>query len=255
MNGYDSEREKNIRPGRKEKQKSYLHVPCIGWIYSQKPRKGYAQVRAPIIIYYLETQQPNYKKRTLYFSFLDEVGSRLRGNVAKGIRASSESNQNSGFNVHGTNTLRYVFAVPKISDGRRRGAEVKSSGRNIYDHYNKVAVAPSFIASARVLRDQGIDGKAAEVLNSARNNEQEKILYRNMVINSCVTGDDGKEMREIIPTCTTNADQIEGNENLEAVASLLGWELHTFLQYVIDQTLANFRGANYLARFKSGITT
>ena len=83
------------------------------------------------------------------------------------------------------------------------------------------------------------------ILASSRGTEDEQILYRNIVIQTCQpstvpTEDDLKD-----PTCTTKLTDLpySSGNRLQNAADILGWKLPMFLQYVYDNTWLNFHRA------------
>ena len=73
-------------------KKHTLNVPCIGWITSQAPKikTKEKELKAPIIIWWIEPMLPSRTKRKLYFSYLDEKDSPLRANLSEAIKQKIE---------------------------------------------------------------------------------------------------------------------------------------------------------------------
>jgi hypothetical protein len=257
-------------------KKHTLNVPCIGWIFSQAPKavveegkefdgRVEQELKAPILIWWIESVLPTNKKRKLYFSYLDERGAPMRANLSEAIKQKNEEYKRLGFNINCTNTYRYVYAVPKIPDRN-------FAGFSLWEKYDKIGYVPSYIADRERLIEQGLalpeeeeanvlfeegENKGNEekfseaitgaALTGAKGKKDEQILYRNMVITACgplKNPEIGEELSD--PTCTTNAiDEKLADENLELAADSLLWKLDVFLQYVADNTFRNFQRAGY----------
>jgi hypothetical protein len=237
-------------PERKHK----LNVPCLGWIYSQAPsirtpETAQGEIKTPIIIFWVETMPPNFKKRKVYFSYLDEKDSPLRTNLAKAIRRDNSQFGTQGFHVHSTNTSRYFYAVPKIRDTRAAGGEQMFSGYNLWKDYDSTSYIPSYIAPDSLLEEQNIKVPGVpNILSSSRGSPDEQWLYRNLVIQRCQPLEENLDIEEDLkdPTCTTNAVSFPlENPELGIWADLLHWRMDVFLQYLFDNTFRNFQRAGY----------
>jgi hypothetical protein len=252
-----------------------LNVPCIAWIYSQAPKlpvidgkeatNGLVaqELKAPIIIWWIESVLPSNKKRKLYFSYLDERGAPMRGNLSVAIKHKNEEFKSSGFNINCTNTYRYVYAVPKILN-----ASSPFAGYNLWANYQKISYVPSYIADHDRLVEQnlalpteeeanelgsgepGLTALNGVILTAAKGSKDEQALYRNMVITTCNPVVVNPTVEESFdPTCQTSAvDELLEHKELNVIAQELLWKLDIFLQYVADNTFLNFQRAGYGSR-------
>lgn len=218
-----------------------LNVPCLGWIFSQSPkREGKMNLNAPIIIWWLEPIRPSFTKRKVFYSFLDEFEAPLRTNVSKGLNRDSRVYENQGFNVHCTNTTRYIYPVPKMrdsNDGR------KFPGFNLWKDYSITSRIPSYIADQARLNGQGFEGGEDGVLALAQGSADEQRVYRNIVITTCQYGDPDISFNTD-PVCTTKEEPLPLDDpRLTDLAVLLHWKLAVFMQYIVDNTIMNFEAA------------
>ena len=228
----------------KDEDKQRVNVPCMGWMYSQN-KGDQGDLKSPIIVWWVEGVAPSYTKRKVYYSFLDEVMSPLRTNVSRGMKRDSQVIQ--GFNVHSTNTCRYMLIIPK---GEGNGGR-RYPGRNLWQHYQVTSYIPSFISSEEnwdALLDGGEEGPLPlsqeaknnrDALVSIRGTSSEQALYRNIVIETCQSSDTGADQL-LAPVCTTSADLLKVPVGVSQAAAALGWDLEVFLQYVVDNTVSNF---------------
>lgn len=243
-----------------------LNVPCIAWIYSQAPKPTLEhpleqELKAPIIIWWIEPMLPSKTKRKLYFSYLDEKNAPLRSNLSEAIKHTNAEFRDLGFNINCTNTYRYVYAVPKIQDeSGPPGTAQHFAGYNLWANYDKTSYIPSYIAdpvrlaAQRLLPPGAVAGSDAaasgNLLSEEKGTRDEQLLYRNMVISACQPLENpelGPEAGD--PTCTTTAvEEPLEHKPLEDIATMLLWKLDVFLQFVADNTFRNFQRAGYGGR-------
>jgi hypothetical protein len=231
-----------------------LNVPCIAWIISQTPTQsgGPRELRTSIIIWWQEALPPKNKKRKLYYSYPDELMSPLRTNISKAIRRNNAAFGAQGFNIHCTNTYKYVYPVPKIHDNSVIGDEVQFAGFSLWGNYQENSYIPSYVASPEQQREQGIMvGDTKTVLSTVQGTADEQFFYRNLVIAECGPNLD-PEMnfeQQGDPVCQTTADIQElkvpafDNRSID-----LKWNLKQFLFYLADNTYRNFQQAGFGAR-------
>ncbi len=241
---------KRAKAGRKK-----LNVPCICWIYSQSPTRRGADIemRRPIIVWWLEAVPPKFKKRKIYYSYLDEQGSPMRDNLSKAIRRSNAEFGARGFNIHCTNTYKYVYPVPKIRDTSGvPGDEIIFAGKNLWTDYDPISYIPSYVADEKQQIEQGIKVAGREtVLDRVRGTIDEQYYYRNQVINACQAPlQPGFNLEDLAdPVCNTNAvPYLLEVEAFDQQAALLNWGLDPFLLYIADNTFENFLQAGLQSR-------
>lgn len=259
---------KRVTPERRHK----LYVPCVAWIYSQKPRvangslsnKVDPELKAPMTIKWIEAMLPLLVKRKLEYLFLDERGGPLRSNLSQGIRRDNTEFADTGFNVHCTNTYRYVFPVPKLHDYSNNNSNPNFAGWNLWHDYDTTAYVESYIADDLMLINQGLieipAGYVAgtplppgygTILSQARGTLDEQYLYRNAVIEECEPSIAPLTLSADMDdrTCSTNQKLSDLMQpELSQIAAALLWNADVWLQYAVENTYRNFQLAGYGGR-------
>ena len=244
---------KRVKPG----QHKRLNVPCLGWIYSQATNTNNPLLDEgiPILIYWVEVMPPEFKKRQIFYSRLDEKESPLRSNASQALRILAA--QYDDFNVHSTNTYRYFYAVPKIAQDSIQGRNF--AGYNLWKDYETTSFIPSYIADRKELVEQKLLANLSDlavsrnVLANAGDTLAEQTLYRNMVVQTCQPlieppAVDTTPGTNSDPVCTTKSEELPFQpefKSLPLIADRLFWTIDVFLQYVYDNTFRNFQAAGY----------